>query len=93
MKCPCCGEDTDKPFIIVHNVLHKADGTRLMVRPGVLRMLLRLLVQPVALPEKPYLRRAFKETTRQLREFITTNNLPYTLVLDSGMYFLRSNRS
>lgn len=87
MRCPCCGEETDKPFVIVHTTIYRSDGTKLYARPNVIRYFTELLKGPVPVPEQKRLQGTFTTTMAHLRKFIQIYDLPYELVNTRGKHY------
>lgn len=91
MKCPCCGEIVDAPFIVTYNVLHLPDGTSHRVNPSALKILMKLTKGPL---RRPSGRTAvFDQHMHILRTFFKAVGLPYHIAYVNPDYYLRSNVS
>lgn len=94
MKCPCCGEDTARDFVIIHNMIYKNDGTKIKCTPTPLKFF------EIMLQDKPIIRTnrigegySLDTHMARLRNFIKEAGLPYSVVFTNDRYTLRINRS
>jgi len=90
MKCPCCGEQTDRDFIIVYNTVHRSDGTKLHCTPSALHLFTRLLHGPIPVPAR---RGSFDVSLSKLRRFLIDNSFSYGIQGTRTHYYLVSRTS
>lgn len=91
MNCPCCGEQTDRPFIIIHNTMHLPDGTKLYAPRRTMVLLTRLFAGPVKSPDIGY--RSFITTIWTARKFLKDYSLPYEITYDRAFYRIKERVS
>ncbi len=94
MKCPCCGGDSDREFIILHNTIYKKDGTKFKSTPMPMKYL------SILLEGKPIIRtnrigEGYSLDTHMARVRIALKEagLPYHLMFTDDRWTLKVNRS
>lgn len=94
MKCPCCGEQSNMPYLIAGNLIYFPDGTQRRFKPYPLMYFQKMLRGETIKPkERSAISNSLFVHMSRLREFLKENNMPYTVVFKDGAYSLKMHTS